>query len=322
MPRLSRAGAQKAIALLALLGAAGAVSGSLGTSTLAGPQGQTGDSAALEALLRAAVPEPGRQAEVGPLAQALVASARREGLDPGPALALAFPRPDSILSMLALDRDVDDFAEAGEGEGAAAAHYRRAAEAARVYRPLRANFTQLFAESWKAQTGLPAPGKDVQRIYLRDLAPQGSLESPNLGELAYSHPYALDIFFSRVQRRGKEEFGPPISALEEGLVVAASGNWRGGEGAAAWKGGGLSPSAGNGVVIYAPLSGRYYSYFHFSEVAVQAGDRVWRGTVLGRGGNSGANARKTDHGRHLHLEIFDSRTDQALSAWEIRRLLF
>ncbi len=314
--------AQRILALLALLGAAGAVSGNLGPASLAGPQGQTGDSSALEALLRSAVIEPGRQAEVGPLAQALVASALKEGEPPGSALALAFPRPDSILSMLALDRDVDDFAEAGEGEGAAAAHYRRAAEAAQVYRPLRANFSHLFTEAWMAQTGLSASPREAPQVSLKGLAPQGSLEAPNLGELAYSHPYALDIFFTRIQRQGPAEIGPPISALEEGLVVAASGNWRGGAGAAAWKGGGLSPSAGNGVVIYAPLSGRYYSYFHLSEVSVKAGDTVWRGTVLGRGGNSGANARKPDHGRHLHLEIFDSRTDQALSAWEIRRLLF
>lgn len=322
MPRLCRAGVQRILALLALLGAAGAVSGSLGPASLAGPQGQTGDSAALESLLRSAVTEPGRQGEVGPLAQALVASALREGQSPASALALTFPRPDSILSMLALDRDVDDFAEAGEGEGAAAAHYRRAAEAARVFRPLRASFAHLFTEAWKAQTGLPVALKEGPGIALKDLAPPGNLEAPKLGELAFSHPYALDIFFTRVQRHGKTEIGPPISALEEGLVVAASGNWRGGEGAAAWRGGGLSPSAGNGVVVYAPLSGRYYSYFHLSDVAVEAGDRVWRGTFLGRGGNSGANARKADHGRHLHLEIFDSRADQAFSAWEIRRLLF
>ena len=158
VPRLSRASAQRILALLALLGARRGPSRA--TSALPpwrAPQGQTGDSSALETLLRSAVTEPGRQAEVGPLAQALVASALKEGEPPGSALALAFPRPDSILSMLALDRDVDDFAEAGEGRGgAAAAHYRRAAEAAQVYRPLRANYSHLFTR------GLEGPDRPLR----------------------------------------------------------------------------------------------------------------------------------------------------------------
>ena len=97
---------------------------------------------------------------------------------------------------------------------------------------------------------------------------------------------------------------------------------KGGAGADAWGGGGLSPAAGNGVVVYSPASGRYYSYFHLDEVAVQRGQVVERGAALGRGGNTGINARKKGHGGHLHLEIFDTGEDRALSAWEVRQLLF
>jgi murein DD-endopeptidase MepM/ murein hydrolase activator NlpD len=298
-----------------------AASGGLGPSLLPGPLGQTGNSETLETMLRTAVADPGRSAQIPPLAFDLAASARREGLSQAAVFRAVFPRPESILSMLALDRDVDDFNEAGEGEGAAAAHYRRAADAALVFRPLRSNYSLLFSEAWRLESKAPAAPARTG-LDLADLAPKGSFLSPIIKELAYSHPYALDIFFRTVTRRGKAEFGPPISALEEGIVVAASGNWRGGAGASAWKGGGLSPSAGNGVVIYAPSSARYYSYFHLSEVQVEVGQTLARGEVLGRGGNSGANARKSEHGRHLHLEIFDAGEDRALSAREIRDMLF
>lgn len=330
MPRPPSRTPFRVLAILALLSAAGAASGGLGPSLLPGPRGESGNSEALEALLRMAVADTARNPEIASLALDLELSARREGLSDAAAFAAVFPRPESILSMLALDRDVDDFTEAGEGEGAAAAHYRRAVEAAAVYRPLRANYSHLFSEAWKAQLGLrgarQAEGIEARgspgAIRLEDLAAPALLVAPPIRELEFSHPYALDIFFRDVDRRGPAEYGPRVSALEEGIVVAASGNWRGGAGASTWKGGGLSPSAGNGVVVYAPLSGRYYSYFHFSEIQVEVGQAVGRGQVLGRGGNSGANARKPEHGHHLHLEIFDGRADRALSAYEIRRLLF
>lgn len=317
--------------MVALLATAAAASGGLGTAAPPGPAGATATTEALETMLAAAVADPGRKSEIPGLCRDLAGSAEADNLDSASAFASVFPRPASVLAMLALDRDVDDFEDMGAGTNAAAAHYRRAADLAVAFRPLRANYAALFAGAWQEQRRMSArtldrvDGHDAiasVEISVRDLAAKGELEPPPLRDLAYSHPYALDVFFKRVDRRGAVERGPLIMSLEGGIVVACADDWRGGAGADAWGGGGLSPAAGNGVVVYSPVSGRYYSYFHLSEVSVKRGQVVEKDAVIGRGGNTGVNARKKGHGGHLHLEIFDSHEDEALSAWDIRSLLF
>jgi hypothetical protein len=330
-------GALRAVAVVVLLAVAGAASGGLGGTAVAGTQGPVSDIEALSALLAAAAAAPERRADIDGCVRALSMAVRAGHLDVQSAFSSVFPRAESVMAMLALDRDVDDFEEMGAGHTAAAAHYRKAAELARALRPLRDNYSTLYSSACRelrmASQAWPKLNADADRaqdsapglpavLDVRNLAARGELEAPPLRDLAYSHPYALDIFFRHVDRRGAVEYGPLIAALEGGIVVAAAQDWRGGAGASAWAGGGLSPSAGNGVVVYSPGSGRYYSYFHFSEVAVRRGQVVAAGEVIGRGGNSGANARKPGHGGHLHLEIFDEATGRALSAWRIRELLF
>jgi hypothetical protein len=319
------------IAMVALLATAAAASGGLGTAAPPGPAGATATTDALETMLVAAVTDPSRGQEIEGLSRDLARSAEADNLDLPSTFAAMFPRPVSILAMLALDRDVDDFEEMGAGTNAAAAHYRRAADLAVALRPLRQNYAILFESAFTEQRRMAARTLDrvdghdaimAAEISVSDLADKGELQAPPLRDLAYSHPYALDVFFRHVDRKGAVEHGPLIMALEEGIVVASADDWRGGAGADTWGGGGLSPAAGNGVVIYSPASGRYYSYFHLSEVAVRRGQAVEKGAVLGRGGNTGVNARKKGHGGHLHLEIFDTASDKALSAWEIRTLLF
>lgn len=318
-------------AMVALLATAAAASGGLGTAAPPGPAGATATTDALEAMLASAVADPAREPEIAGLCHDLASSAGADNIDSADAFASVFPRPASVLAMLALDRDVDDFEDMGEGTNAAAAHYRRAADLAIAFRPLRENYAALFESAWTEQHRAATrafdrvDGHDAiasVAISIRDLAPKGELEPPPLKDLAYSHPYALDVFFRHVDRKGPVERGPLIMSLEGGIVVACADDWRGGAGADAWGGGGLSPAAGNGVVVYSPGSGRYYSYFHLSEVAVRRGQVVEKDAVIGRGGNTGVNARKKGHGGHLHLEIFDTREDEALSAWEIRSLLF
>jgi murein DD-endopeptidase MepM/ murein hydrolase activator NlpD len=332
----------KVTAVILILATAAAASRGLGPAAPPGPRGAAADSEALEAVLSAAASTPGRASEIPVLSATLSTSARMEGLSAGESFARSFPPSQSVLAMLALDRDVDDFREAGEGEGLSAAHYRRAAAEAERLRPLRDNYTALYAAAWgelvadRSGGGLSARDTTVARnttvardttvataaLKASDLAPRAELEPPPRRDLAYSHPYALDIFFTKVEKRGEAERGPAIGALEGGIVVAAAGDWRGGAGLDSYRGGGLSPSSGNGVVIYSPGSGRYYSYFHFYEVSVRRGDVVAAGSILGRGGNTGVNARKPDHGGHLHLEIFDMKRGIALSSYEIRDLLF
>jgi hypothetical protein len=335
--RTGHGAGMRAIALVALLATAMAASGGLGAGAPPGPAGATADTEALVSMLSAAVTDPGRLGDIAPMVTDLAGSAAAEHLDLPATFALAFPRPSSVLSMLALDRDVDDFQDLGAGSGAAAAHYRRAAELAAALRPLRDNYGELFAAAWRqlragtaglarsagaAERAEEAFGRRRQAISADLLAERGKIEPPPLRDLAYSHPYALDVFYTKVDRRGDAEFGPTISALEGGIVVACASDWKGGAGASTWEGGGLSPSAGNGVVIYSPASRRYYSYFHFSDVSVRRGQAVEAGQAIGHGGNTGANARRRGHGSHLHLEIFDAAGGRSLSAREIRSVLF
>lgn len=124
--------------------------------------------------------------------------------------------------------------------------------------------------------------------------------------LAASHRYALDVFFTSLSRKGRDETGPTVRSMTSGIVVAASGDWNGGDKPSLYVSGGLSPKAGNGVIVYDPAARRYYAYFHLSDVVVAAGQFVAAGQSLGRGGNTGVNARKPGHGGHLHVEIHDA----------------
>jgi len=89
--------------------------------------------------------------------------------------------------------------------------------------------------------------------------------------------------------------------------------------------GGISPKAGNGVIIYSPDEKRYFLYFHLYDALVEKGQIVRRGQAIGHGGNTGINARKKGGGDHLHFEIFDaqrvsrSETPRSLPFFRTRR---
>ncbi|MBP7264207.1 MAG: M23 family metallopeptidase [Spirochaetia bacterium] len=129
---------------------------------------------------------------------------------------------------------------------------------------------------------------------------------PTKSSLAVSHRFALDVFFTRLKRSGAAEIGPPVTSISSGIVVSAADDWRGGDKPETYKSGGLSPRAGNGVIVYSPAHRRYYVYFHLHDVAVRRGDVIPAGQLLGHGGNTGTNARKKGHGEHLHIEIHES----------------
>ena len=128
---------------------------------------------------------------------------------------------------------------------------------------------------------------------------------PSQRSLSYSHPDALDIFFTQIKNRDKNELGPDIFSVSPGIVITARNDWKGGDTPESYMSGGISPRAGNGVIIYNPLEKRYYSYLHLHDVIVKKGQFVEAGQKLGRGGNTGINARKKGHGAHLHFEIYD-----------------
>jgi len=143
---------------------------------------------------------------------------------------------------------------------------------------------------------------------------------PGRSALRYSHQYALDVFYTSVKRHGAAETGPAINSISSGIVVSTADDWDGGDKPSLYRSGGLSPNAGNGVIVYDPERRRYYVYLHLRSVAVRVGQKIAAGQALGLGGNTGVNARKKNHGTHLHLEIHDA-DDGAWSSYRIRDLL-
>lgn len=138
------------------------------------------------------------------------------------------------------------------------------------------NFTPTQKEDW----AFPVADPDAR---LRDNYRPGN----------FAHE-AVDIFASH---------GTPIRAVVTGYVVEAGDDWvgkyRGGE--LIYRGGGLTPKAGNGVLLFDPATEGYFWYSHLmDDLQVQSGDFVQAGALIGRLGNTG-NARRDGHGRHLHL---------------------
>ncbi len=236
----------------------------------------------------------------------------------------AFPAGREVMALIALDRDVADYRAHSAIKGPAGLYYKRQVELCLSMRPLRAKYESAFAASQAERSGEDAssPAMSGRKLasYLAK-APSPFTKSDYWftprEQLKYAHPYALDVFYKSFKRVNGRHIGPKIRALYPGIVVASAGDWKGGPGAAAYVGGGLSPAAGNGVVVFDRASRRYYTYLHLDEVFVAAGDIVKAGEVLGRGGNTGMNARRPDHGGHVHLEIFDCERDTALRGTEI-----
>ncbi len=237
-------------------------------------------------------------------------------------LAAVLPSPAFILARTSPDDYTDDIRDSATGAGAFARAYRPIHEAMpgsnAAGARLEAALGEIHAVRNARGSGDPAsavPGR------LSAPVPRGQRWIASPEDLKLTHRHALDIFFLGEGERGSAEKGPVIRSMSPGLVVAAASDWVGGEGAAKYRRGGLTPRAGNGAVIYDPEARRYYTYFHMHDVTVRAGQWVRAGDELGRGGNTGTNARKRGHGGHLHLEIYEASRDRALDCWGLRDLV-
>ena len=252
-------------------------------------------------------------------ARALASRALAAGLEPAATVARALPGSTWVQARLVMRRDEENLRLDAALDNA----YGRS------YAAIRAGLaeTRATAEAVEAALG------ELWRVFYDDARTDGSRGGPLVSPLARrdqwipgtralraSHQYALDIFFTSLSRDGAEEKGPTVVSMSRGVVVSAADDWKGGDKPSAYVSGGLSPKAGNGVVVYDPSSGRYYAYFHLSDVAVRAGQFVEPGQELGRGGNTGVNARRRGHGGHLHLEIHEA-DGSALSSFAIRDLI-
>ncbi|HUW39827.1 MAG TPA: M23 family metallopeptidase [Rectinemataceae bacterium] len=259
--------------------------------------------------------------------QELFREARKGGLDQSRVAGSLFPGSAAVLALLSAERDVDNFESDAEHSGRAGEFYRGETLLVRHVQPLFRSYVELFTTAYDELGGPfamaasgPAFAKRMRNGIL-PYAPGLGIAPPPRYQLADAHPYALDLFFSRIERLSDGQEGPPIPSLSGGIVVASARNWRGGAGIESWRGGGLSPSAGNGVVVYDPVSRRFFSYFHMRTTDRRPGDIVRPGDVLGIGGNTGMNARRPGHGGHVHVEIFDAAADRSLDSYRILDLV-
>ena len=120
-------------------------------------------------------------------------------------------------------------------------------------------------------------------------------------ELEHAHGDALDVFFQpRKVVRGRQ-IGPELLAYQSGIVLAVGNNWSGRQ-RTNYNGQGLSPKAGNGLIIYNPVTNIYQYYSHMHLVSVVPGQIVRAGTVLGLVGNTGGRPNKAVN-KHVHFEL-------------------
>jgi len=269
------------------------------------------------------------EAEISSHAQALVSDAFLSDMVPEESAAQFFPTPGELLAMLARDRDVDDFIENSSEDGAAGEYYRRVAEKVPEMNPLRSRYEALFSGAYSGllKLGRMKAASQASRSagdYRSGVTLPRLSSRPREREYNLSHTFALDIFYMHVERflLSTLEKGPLVFSLEEGIVVGSDSTWRGGEDMEKYRSGGITPKAGNGVLLYSPSTRKYYLYFHLFDALVKTGDIVPKGYPLGYGGNTGTNARKPGHGEHLHLEIYDAIRNRFLRNHEIADIVF
>ncbi|MCE5255701.1 MAG: M23 family metallopeptidase [Spirochaetaceae bacterium] len=263
------------------------------------------------------------------LGSTLVQQSIYGSLSPEKTSAEVFPSSAEILAMLARDRDVDDYMENASEKGSSGTYYASIASLAPLMKPLREKYEALFTgvyEELKKQGRLlvPAQTSSEAKLYEGGVTLPGLSSPPRERDYDYSHTYALDIFLDDVETLPYStlEKGPTIFSISDGIVIAANASWKGGEELESYRGGGITPKSGNGVIIYSPSNQKYYLYFHLYDVFVQTGSALRSGQPIGHGGNTGANARKPGHGEHLHIEIYDAVDAKFLRNKQIAALIF
>jgi hypothetical protein len=260
---------------------------------------------------------------------AIVPRAVLEDKAPEEYAACFFPSPSETLAMLARDRDVDDYLENAAEKGPAGAYYQAVADMVPSMKPLRDNYELFFAGVYGAlremgRLKVPAQAYADSTLYKSGVTLPRLSSKPPAREYDYSHTFALDIFLDDIETLpfSTLEKGPVVFSLTDALVIATSASWMGGEDLSTYRSGGITPKAGNGVILYSPAKRKYYLYFHLFDVLVSPGEAIPKGYPLGHGGNTGTNARKPGHGEHLHLEIYDAAASRFLKNYEIADIVF
>jgi hypothetical protein len=142
--------------------------------------------------------------------------------------------------------------------------------------------------------------RDTYVRYLKTLSEFGSdipspLASPldryatPAPECPACHDSAVDLF---TRERSN------VYSMTRGIVVLAEDGWDPQSEFST-----SSPGCGNAVIVFDPVTERFYRYCHLGTVLVKVRDMVLPGQVIGTVGHSGANASRPGHGGHLHIEI-------------------
>lgn len=229
------------------------------------------------------------------------ALSERQKATPTKAIASLMPPSAWFQARLMMSRDEPTLRGDALSGGAFGEAYKAILASLKPTRDAAPQFEAVLAAIWETLE----LGKGLKLGPYPPLA-RGERWLPTDRALGSSHRYALDLFFTKVTRNGAEEKGPVVRSISAGIVVAAADDWDGTDKPSQYRGGGLSPKAGNGLIVYAPHEGRYYAYFHLHALKPGLGAIVQAGQALGHGGNSGVNARKKGHGEHLHIEIHES----------------
>ncbi|MGB4587586.1 MAG: M23 family metallopeptidase [Rectinemataceae bacterium] len=268
-------------------------------------------------------------AEARAFGAALVTRALSENRKPEHYASSTFPTASETLAMLARDRDVDDYLENAAGKGPAGDYYQTVVDLVPSMKPLRAIYEKLFQGVYEAvrendRLKVPAKVYADAELYKGGITLPGLSSKPRERDYDYSHTFALDIFLKEVDLLpfSTLQKGPVLFSVADAIVVATESSWKGGEELATYRSGGITPKAGNGVILYSPSKHKYYLYFHLYDVLVSPGEAIPKGYPLGHGGNTGTNARKKGHGEHLHLEIYDAVDARFLRNYEIADIVF
>lgn len=239
------------------------------------------------------------------------------GSDPLAAIDEILPNSAWYQARLIHGRDEEELELSSAEPGAYGRAYHQVLSSVALARSGAKAVEAVIDAAWAASSFPPAVAARTGAPRAVSPLPPSERWLPEVSELESSHRYALDVFFKSVRHWGAAETGPVIRSVSSGIVVAASGDWNGGDSPSAFRSGGLSPKAGNGAIVYDPAARRYYAYFHLSDVRVRTGQALQAGDTLGRGGNTGVNARKKGHGSHLHIEIHQADGD-AWTSYAIR----
>ncbi|MCX7025483.1 MAG: M23 family metallopeptidase [Spirochaetes bacterium] len=252
-------------------------------------------------------------AETRAAAELWFEKAAESGIEGRESFALVMPDNDFYMARLSDEDTRNDIKDLADGDSPIALRYARILSMIPEAEKIAARYETIAETWWKLDARAAAPVS-------RPVAPFRKSQAivPTKASLRQAHQDALDVFFAEVERDGVIEKGPDIRSMTDGVVVAASIDWLGDDTPEGYVSGGISPRAGNGAIVYNPAERRYYLYFHFSSTFKAASELVKAGELLGRGGNSGYNARKDGHGEHVHLEIYDAAQNRSFSSTKIR----